>query len=135
MPVLRTESDVDRYCEFLRGQNLPIEVESKPHKPTRSSEANRYLRAVENDMAEHTGFTMDEVHTWLLGSYFGWKDRKVPRTPTNPQGVASFPVRTTTTNEEGKRSVLDKKEFAKFAQHVEKVAAQAGVFVNERWAA
>lgn len=131
--VLRTQPEVERYCAFLRGQRLPIEAEAKPHRATRSSKQNRYLRAVEKDIGQHVGYTMDECHEWLLGSYFGWKDRKVPRTPRNPEGIVSVPVRTTTTNEEGKRSVLNKAEFAAFAKHVERIAAQAGVFVNERW--
>jgi hypothetical protein len=133
MTVLRSTAEFDRWVAFVGAMPLPIEVEAKRHKPTRSSEANRYLRAVETDIGQHVGYTMDECHEWLLGSYFGWKDRKVPRTPRNPDGIVSVPVRTTTTNEEGKRQVLNKAEFAKFAQHVERVAAQAGVFVNERW--
>ena len=133
MPTLRTDAERDRYCTFMCGLALPLDVESKPHKPTRSSAQNRYLRAVENDIGEHVGYSMDDVHVWLLGSAFGWVDHKVPRTPRNPEGIESRPARTTTTNEEGKRAVLNKAEFAKFAAHVERIASQAGVFVNERW--
>lgn len=65
----------------------------------------------------------------MCGRFWGWKDVKVPKTPRNPEGLASVPVRTTTRNEEGKRDVLDAYEFTKFIEMVERIAAQAGVFV------
>ena len=65
----------------------------------------------------------------MLGAHFGWVDKKVPKTPRNPDGVESRPFRTTTTDETGKRSVLKKGEFSRFLETVERVAAKAGVFI------
>lgn len=133
MTTLRTASERTRWLAFVAAQVLPLEVQCGPVKSSRSSKQNRYLRAVESEIGEHVGYTLAECHEWLLGSFYGWTDHKCPRTPRNPDGIVSRPARTTTTDETGKRNVLDKKEFARFAQHVEKIAAQAGVYVSEVW--
>lgn len=133
MAAIRTELERTRWLAFVAAQVLPLEVSCGPLKQSRSSKQNRYLRAIESDIGESVGYTLPECHEWLLGSFYGWKDHKCPRTPRNLEGMESKPVRTTTTGEDGKRSVLTKAEFAKFAQHVELIAAKAGVFVNEPW--
>jgi len=69
----------------------------------------------------------------MLGRHFGWVDVKVPKTPRNPSGVESRPFRTTTTDEHGKRSLLDKAEFSAFVDTVHRVAAGAGVYIAEAW--
>jgi hypothetical protein len=69
------------------------------------------------------------IHAFMCGTHFGWVDRVVPKTPRNPEGVASFPRRTTTRDEHGKRNVLKKDEFSKFIDMVERIAAKAGVFI------
>jgi hypothetical protein len=71
----------------------------------------------------------------MCGRFWGWKDIKVPKTPRNPEGLASVPVRSTTRDEDGKRNVIDKETFAKFVDMVDRVAAQAGVFIPMREAA
>jgi hypothetical protein len=127
---LATESDRARYIAFLQAQALPLDVSCGPWKSTRSSEQNALLWGVcYPPLVERTGYTAEEIHEYALGKHFGWVDKRVPKTPRNPEGIESVPRRTTTRDENGKRSVLTKSEFAKFLETVDRISAEAGVFV------
>ena len=127
---LATEAERDRWLAFVQSQPLPLEVSSKPWKKTRSNEQNALLfGVVYPPIAEAMGYTVEDIHEYMLGRHFGWVDAKVPKTPRNPEGFESRPFRTTTRDENGKRNVLSTVEFSKFLDTVERVAAQAGVFV------
>jgi len=130
MTTLRTEGERNRWLAFVMAQALPLDVECKPHKCTRSSEQNRLLFGfVYPPIAEAMGYEVADVHEYMLGIHFGWVDVKVPKTPRNPEGIESRPFRTTTKDENGKRNVLRKAEFSKFLETVERIAAKAGVFI------
>ncbi|KAF1006762.1 MAG: hypothetical protein GAK28_02438 [Luteibacter sp.] len=88
-------------------------------------------------LTEATGYTPDELHHEFCGRFFGWdvvtvfgQQRRRPR-------------RTTTTNEQGEREVLGKRDFAEFYNLVQRIAAEAGIDVpdpdpfhgEQRWAA
>jgi hypothetical protein len=89
-------------------------ITAEPVKSTRSNSFNAYLWAVPYKLiSEATGYEVEEVHEYFLGRFFGWKDKKVPKTPRNPEGVESVPMRTTTTDEHGKRSVLSVDVFSR----------------------
>src|SRR5690606_9693812 len=119
-----------RWLEFVLAQPLPLRVECEPWKDTRTLEQNALLfGVVYPPIAEAMGYTVEDVHEYMLGRHFGWVDRKVPKTPRNPDGVESVPFRTTTRDKDGRRSVLTKAEFSAFLATVERIAAQAGVFV------
>ena len=127
---LATEAERTRWVAFVQSQPLPLEVSSKPWKKTRSNEQNALLfGVVYPPIAEAMGYTVEDIHEYMLGRHFGWVDAKVPKTPRNPEGLESRPFRTTTRDETGKRNVLSTKDFSKFLDTVERVAAQAGVFV------
>ena len=97
----------------------------EPVRHTRSLSQNAYLWAVPNKMiSDVTGYEIEEVHEYLLGAYFGWKEKRVPKKPSNPQGLESVPRRTTTTDETGKRHVLTPTEFADYVSFVQRFAAQ-----------
>ena len=134
MPILRTEEQRERYCAFLKAQELPYKVDGAPYKPIRSNEQNAYLfGACYPPLCEATGYETEEVHEWMCGTYFGWIDVNVPKTPRNPDGVESRPKRTTTRNEFDKRDTLDKAEFSKFVDFVHRTAAKFGIFISEEW--
>jgi hypothetical protein len=136
MTVLRTESDRTRWIAFVQQQPLPLTVDCTKWKKTRSNEQNALLFGVYYPpIAEKMGYSVDDIHTFMAGAHFGWVDRPVPKTPRNPEGIASFPFRTTTRNEHGKRNVLSVAEFNAFLATVERIAAQAGVFIETREAA
>jgi hypothetical protein len=104
---------------------IPWKVTAEPVKNERSTSQNAYLWAVPNKMiSDLTGYEVEEVHEYLLGRHFGWKDKKVPKTPRNPSGVESVPVRTTTTDEHGKRSVLSPQQFSEYVDFIQRFAAQ-----------
>jgi hypothetical protein len=96
----------------------------------RTSQQNRYLNGVAYKMiSDHTGYERNEVHKAFLGRYFGWKTKRVPRTPTNPKGEESIPIRTTTTNEAGKREVLSTKDFWEYVEFLQRFAAERFQFI------
>lgn len=136
MTKLRNIAEFDRWCEFARKQPFPQDVTTKPWKPTRSNEQNAYLFGVcYPPLVERTGYTAEEIHEYALGKHFGFIDKKCPRTPRNPAGIESVPRRTTTRDETGKRSVLTKAEFSAFVDTVQRIAAEAGVFIPDALAA
>lgn len=127
---IATERDRARWLEFVAAQALPLEVSCGPYKPTRSNEQNALLfGVVYPPIAEAMGYEVEAIHEYMLGRHFGWVDVKVPKTPRNPEGVESRPFRTTTRDEHGKRDVLKKDEFSAFLATVERIAAEAGVFI------
>lgn len=104
----------------------PLSVELKAWKPTRSSEQNDYLWRCYRQIGDAMGYDAEAVHEYLLGRYFGWMDVRVPKTPRNPDGIASVPVRTTT-----RPNKLTKAEFSDYIEHVQRIGAQAGVFIPD----
>ncbi len=107
-----------------------VTVEEKKHE--RSLAQNRYLFGVAYALlAEATGYEKEDLHTYLLGQHFGWKLKKVPKTRRNPEGLVEVPVRTTTTDESGRRSVLNKMEFADFVAFVQRTATKVNVVVPD----
>jgi hypothetical protein len=100
-------------------------VTIEPVKRQRSDSQNAYLWAVPYKLiSEATGYEIEEIHEYMLGSAFGWKDKKVPKKPSNPAGVESVPLRTTTTDESGKRSVLTTTRFAEYVDFIQRFAAK-----------
>lgn len=134
MAKLSTEADRTRFKAFLDSQPLPLDASVSAWKEGRSSAQNRYLFGVAyGPIADAMGYTVDDIHEYCLGTHFGWVDKKVPKTPRNPEGLESKPFRTTTTDDQGKRKLLTKKEFSDFVDHVERVAAKAGAFIPAKW--
>ena len=134
MAVLRTEVDRERYVSFLKAQELPYKVDGSAYKTTRSNEQNAYLFGpCYAPLCEATGYEKEDLHEYFCGTFFGWVDKKVPKTPRNPEGIESVPRRTTTTNEHGKRDTLEKGEFSKLVDFVHRFAAQRGIYIGEGW--
>ncbi len=132
MTAIKTEADRARWIAYIGQQELPIEVSCKPWKPTRSNEQNAYLfGGCYPPIAEAMGYSVDDIHEYMLGRAYGWTDKRCPKTPNNPNGLESVPVRTTTRDADGKRSVLTKAEFSDFVATVQRVAAEAGVFIPD----
>lgn len=104
----------------------PLSVEIREWKPTRSSEQNAYLWACYRQIGDAKGYDAEAIHEYILGRYFGWMDVRVPKTPRNPEGIASVPIRTTT-----RPTKLTKAEFADYIEHVQRIGAEAGVFLPD----
>lgn len=134
MAKIATPADLERWVAFLQAQPLPLECTAEKWKAGRSSAQNRYLFGVcYPPIAAAMGYDVDDIHEYCLGRKFGWVDKKVPKTPRNPDGFESKPFRTTTTDENGKRKLLTRGEFSDFIDCVHRIAANAGVFITERW--
>lgn len=133
MTKIVTTQDLDRWFGFVRTQKLPLELSCKKWTKPRSEPQNNYLFGVAYPaIAEVMGYTVDDLHEWVCGTYFGWVDRKVPKTPKNPGGIESVPFRSTTKDENGKRDVISPEEFGKLLETVVlKAAAQCGAFIPE----
>lgn len=100
-------------------------VTAEPVRYTRSILQNNYLWGVANKMiSEKTGYELEEIHEYLLGAYFGWRKKRVPKKPSNPKGWESVPRRTTTIDEHGKRKVLTTVQFSEYVEFVQRFAAQ-----------
>lgn len=133
IPAACRESAAERLKLFvlsaLPGKELVVTVAAR--KKGRSHEANAYLFGVCYPViAAAKGYSVDEIHEFMCGTHFGWVDVACPKTPRNPEGLASRPFRTTTRDHEGKRDLLSKAEFARFIDEtVFRIAANAGVYI------
>lgn len=97
---------------------------------TRSIQQCRYLNGIAyKAISDATGYERDDVSEYLCGLRWGWKQVRVPKTPSNPQGIEDKPIRTTTTDETGKRAVLSKMEFVDYVDWVIRFAASKGIHV------
>lgn len=100
-------------------------VTIEEEKSKRSLQANAYYWGVVVEaIYKQTGYEPEEIHEYLCGARWGWKDKRVPKTPRNTTGVESVPVRTTTTDADGKRSVLKTSEFQEFVEFARRWAAK-----------
>lgn len=118
--------DIGRVVRAL--EELPEDktwkVSVEEYKAERSNPQNNYYHGVVLEkIAEVWCVETEEAHEWLCGTRWGWKDKKVPRTPRNPDGLESVPNRTTTTGYDGKRSVLNKVQFGEFVEFARRFAA------------
>lgn len=77
-------------------------------------------------LSEHTGYEKDEIEEYLLGAYFGWKEKKLPG-----GRVSSVPIRRTTTDEEGNRDVLEGRKFWDFVEWIQRVGARQGLVIPD----
>lgn len=130
----RRKVRVARISTFLCGLDAekPWEVLVRPFKRTRSTQQNRYLRGVAAQMlADSVGYENEEMHEYLCGTYWGWRQVRCPKTPSNPKGIKDVPIRTTTTNDQGERDVLNKRDFWDFVEFVQRFGAKHGVMIPD----
>lgn len=76
-------------------------------------------------LTESTGYTKDELHEAFCKRWFGTVEREIFGQ------MVSKPFRTTTTDENGKRDVIDAKTFSDFYADVQAVGASVGICVPE----
>ena len=99
----------------------------EPYSEPRSNPQCRYLNGVAYKLlGDATGYERDDISEYLCGVFFGWREKKLPGKRT-----AQVPVRTTTTDENGKRKVLSKTDFADYVAFVQRFGAQHGVYIPD----
>ncbi len=137
--LLPRERAVERVAGFLT--RLPVEkawrVSVTEQRRTRTNQQNRYLFGIvyptilQGGGESLAGWDAKDLHEFFLGEHFGWKDKRVPKTPRNPEGIESVPVRTTTRDEFGNRAVLNKQDFSDYVAFIQRFAATKGVYVPD----
>ena len=120
--ILRSPHDRDRFIESLMEAPLPLSVEWEPYRKKRSTGMNAlYWASIVTPLAEHCGYSPNEMHDELLGAYFGWEEkefnghkREVPRRRT------TFP------------KTISWEEMADYIEHCRSIAANMGVVIPIR---
>lgn len=126
---------IGRVIETLEA--LPLDhawrLEIEELKSERSLQQNKYLFGCAYKLiSEKTGLEKLDLHDDFLKRHFGTRLKRVPLSLYHPDGFDEVPLRTTTTDEHGRRSVLGKIPFAEFVEFVQRFAAeQYDVFVPD----
>lgn len=109
------------------------EVVVRERRGTRSDRQNRWLNGcIYKRLMDATGYERDDVSAYCCGLMWGWKDKRVPKTPRNPTGIESVPCRTTTTNEMGIREVLTWDAFSDYVAFLQRHFAQEhGIYLPD----
>lgn len=132
--LMSREGQIDRLLNLI--MSLPMDkawrVRVEEAKSPRSLAQNAYLNGVcYKLLGDAIGYERDEVSEYCLGQFFGWKEKRVPKKPGCPNGIESVPIRTTTTDAEGRRSVLSKLEFAEYVSWIQRFAASKGIHIPD----
>ncbi len=129
LPPKDRDKEIERIVTTARliHPGKPVNVRFTIARPERTIPQVAYLHAVCYAMlSEHTGYEKEEIEEYLLGSYFGWKEKKLPG-----GRVSSVPIRRTTTDEEGNRDVLEGRKFWDFVEWIQRVAARQGLVIPD----
>lgn len=115
---LATEHDRARWIAFVQAQPLPLEVDAKPWKRTRSNEQNAYLWGVcYAALRDATGQDVNDWHEYMLGEWAGWEEHEL-------FGRRRLrPVR--------RSSKLSTVEFSDYVAFIQQRAAENGVFIPD----
>jgi len=111
-------------ADYLPGKPLRVTITQLRSERTHAQN-NALFGVAYAALKEQTGNDPDDLHTYFCGEFFGWeeidvmgKKRVVPR-------------RTTTTDENGRRSVMPKIEFSDFYGFIQRRAAEVGYDVPD----
>jgi hypothetical protein len=127
--VDRVRSNAMRAVEQAGSKRAEV-LEIKQHRSKRTNLQNRTLwGVVYPPLMDHMGLRGDrekeELHEYFCGEYFGWKSYEI-------MGQAkSRPVRTTTTDEDGKKSELTTVEFQDFCEFIRQRASEVGLVIPD----
>jgi len=122
------ERTLDNLAGFIRRLpgNKAWTVTVAPFAKERTSPQNRALFGLAYPpLVEATGHTVEELHTVMCELYFGAVEYEVlGQRKTRP-------FRTTTTDQDGKRSVMSRTEFSDFYACVQRIGAGIGVYIPD----
>ena len=123
---------VDRACNDLGEQwEKPYLLTLEMKKSTRSTQQNRYLNGIAYKLiGDATGYERNDISEYLCGTFWGWREKKVPKKP-GCNGTEKVPVRTTTTNEDGIYDVLSWSDFSDFIAFVQRFGAEHGIYIPD----
>lgn len=110
--------------------NHPTLVELKRYRRPRSNPQNATLWGViYPPIMEHMGLRgeqdREDLHEFWCGEYFGWRQTAILGK------TKQHPIRTTTTDENGKRDVLATVDFMDFCAFIQQRMAEHGVVIPD----
>ena len=129
LPPKDRDAAIKRVAERLRFFQLgkPVNVKLSIARPERTPPQCRYLWGVVYPLlAEHGGYEREDVHEYLCGSHFGWREKRLPG-----GRVEQVPIRSTTVDADGNRDVLEGREFWDYVEFCQRVGARAGVVIPD----
>lgn len=110
----------------------PVRVKVEVARPDKTPQQNRYWWAVPLRMlSDETGYSVEDLHEYFCGSLWGWKDRKGPKTPSNPTGIYSEPIRSTTRNADGELDNCSADEMCQLWAMAQHRGAQLGLVIPD----
>lgn len=110
----------------------PVRVTVEIAQPDKTPQQNKYLWAVPYKLLTGaTGMEAEELHEWNCGREWGWKDRKCPRKPSNPEGVESVPIRTTTRDENGEANKCSAEAMVNLWERAQRLGATFGLVIPD----
>jgi hypothetical protein len=127
LPATDRESDISRLAAVLLAASpgKRVKVEVKEYRKDRSSPQCRYLNGVAYKLlSDATGYERDDISEYLCIQFFGGKEKRIPGKRT-----VTVPLRTTTTDADGKRSVLTTTEFEDYVAFVQRFGVQHGIYI------
>lgn len=139
-PIILPPTDKKRETELILAVPLvlafqpkhPIRLKFEVARPDRTPPQNRYWWAVPMELLHQaTGYEKEELHEWFCGSRWGWIDRRCPKTPANPRGIESKPIRTTTTNENGEPDICSMEDFTAMWAHAQRLGAKHDTIIPD----
>jgi hypothetical protein len=90
-----------------------VDVELRKHRSKRSLDQNAFFHAAIAPLAEHLGYTTEELKLDLLGTKYGWHELK---------SGTKVPLRLHTSD-------LNTKDFAELMDHTIQIAAEEGILI------
>lgn len=134
LPIFNRALVIPRIAACLAGLKAgkAYRIIVKEEADDRTVQQNKYLNGVPYKLlGDHFGYERDEVSEQMCALYWGWREKKVPRTPHNPAGIRDVPMRTTTTDENGERDVLDTRRFWEYVEFLQRFGAKYGVLIPD----
>lgn len=129
LPKLKDRrQSIDRLLDRI--MNLPMErvwrVTIEEAKPMRSDAQNNALWGVAyKAIREQTGNEKDALHEYFCGEYFGWTEARIFGQRRKR------PLRTTTTDQAGRRSVMSTRDFGDFYAFIQQRMADNDIQVPD----
>lgn len=100
-------------------------VVKRKTKPRSDPQNNALWGVAYKRLSDFTGYEMDELHRMFMKGFFGVKIVQVGDLSEE------LPIRTTTTDESGERSVMSVEEFSALYDYIQRKAASIGCHIPD----
>lgn len=117
--IIDAPDQLPRFSSFLAKQELPLNIEVRPHVGKRTNEQNARLWKLHTLAAEHVGCSSADMHEDMLCEHYGYTEVKLPS-----GAIKRIPLK--------RSSQRNKKEFREFMDFVENFyASNLGVWLGK----